>query len=108
MPAAVNSVKAALNHAEGEVSGERSCKIRVRPGRITVSMKRLGTASGKLTVYKSDSGEESDRTKLDSKSFNDDSVDVVKETTITSPFIFLVADFSDTNFGQVEVTITTS
>lgn len=106
MPSAPNSVKAALSHAEGEAPSERSAQIRVRPGKTTVSVKRLGTAAGKLTVYKTNDGES--RSKVDSKSWGDDSTDVVKEVTIETAFLVLVAEFTDSNFGQVEVTITSS
>lgn len=108
MPAASHSTRAVFTHGEGESTGERFYKIRIRSGKVSVSVKRsAGTATGKLTVYRSN-GDEADRSRLESKTWGDTSSDVVADTAVTSPFIVLGADFTSSDFGQVEVLISNS
>lgn len=110
MAASAKTVKAAFTHAEGSEPDTRQTGLRMRTvpnGKVTVTVKRTaGTAAGKLTVYKTDS-EEANNIKLDAKTWSDESTRVVDEADANFAFIVLEAEFTDTNFGQIEVSITT-
>lgn len=111
MSASEKTIKAAFTHVDGEPPAKREYGVRLRTipnGKVSVRVKRTaGTAAGKLTVYKTDS-QEASNSKLDSKSWGDESTRVVDETPVSFTFLVLEAEFTDSNFGQVEVSITTN
>lgn len=97
--------RAIFVHGEGEPAEERLYKIRMRGGKAKVSVQRTaGTAAGRLTVYRSDEAGVG-KTRIDSKTWSNESADVISDLSVSFPFIFLGAEFSDSDFGQVEVLI---
>lgn len=109
MSAASKVIKAAFTHGEGEQPGKREYGLRIRQipnGKVSVSVKRTaGTGNGSLTVFKTESKEDSN-IQLDSKDWSDESIKIIDEADASFAFLVLEAEFTDTNFSQIEVSVT--
>lgn len=108
MPSSNKVVKSAFTHGEGEEPGKREYGIRLRntSGKVSISVRRTaGSAEGTLTVFETDTTSGENKTRLNGKSWGNESTDIANDVTISSKFLILEADFKDDKFGQVEVEI---
>lgn len=102
-------IKTAFNHEEGSSPRKYEHGLRIiKNGNLSVSVKRTaGTAEGTLRLSKSDSPE-SANIEIGSASWGNESVRVIDDIEASFNFLVIEANFTDSNFGQLEISITTS